>query len=94
MIGIIWNPLIPQLGIAVLVPMDVSLNKINSNGRFIGNRGMASPQRIRESQKQKWQNSKRGTDKKPDGFVYTEEYDADRRESILQCIEEERKVCV
>ena len=81
-------------GIAVLVPMDVSLNKINSNGRFIGNRGMASPQRIRESQKQKWQNSKRGTDKKPDGFVYTEEYDADRRESILQCIEEERKVSV
>jgi len=80
-------------GVTVLVPLETSLNKINSNGRFIGNRGMASPQRIRESQKEKWQKMNAAAtamDKKSDGFVYTEEY-LNHRETNLAPIKEELK---
>jgi len=78
-------------GVTVLVPLETSLNKINSNGRFIGNRGMASPLRIRESQKEKWQKMSAAAtamDKKSDGFVYTEDYD---RETNLAPIKDELK---
>jgi len=73
-------------GITVLVPLETSLNKINSNGRIVGHRGVAAPQRTRTSQTLKLQAaSKRKLEKLgSSGFVYTDEYDADRRDTRLK----------